>query len=650
MRVAMTAADVLGCGSKPILRAAVLAPSSKSADVLAVQQLLLFGRRGPDSTTYAAKVLEALAEAEPAALARAVLSTPGVTATLSHIASDNAASRIMSILAGLPYPASSSMFRMGKLHPSDPTELGVAIASLLHPLASEEGSLAEDAMTAEFQSDGAATMLVTAVQASRSRPGAGVFVLRDAMRGMANPGGEDAALAAKEGEESRLGVATALQAAKTGTSGAFSDRLASCTASHPSFVQDDVQLGDLPQLQLTKRLRSGPAGAVIARAAVASAVGATLLGYDEASVGEFHVLPTGPGALQAATALANHCVLLGGGSPGGLLVDGRGASWRRECPAFLRHCAGMDPRGAMDFGDRPGLVDALRTAQARGTRDAPSAGSMESRMFGSTTSSKLSAIEACVILIQSRCALSLAFSESSAAAAFPFRPSGSAPPPPAMLPVPSRAGSPKLGSTALHAIRLLCAIARSPWDEPAAALRRSGGLAACLDAVEAFPWQSLVHSTVTDCIIDLLRHGSAPMQRHLILDCDLAARLARMLRSCGALHRLNDVRRPRAAPTKPAGYSGMCLRVAASLDAALGRADSEMPAGGFSELPTDVTARLKTDKDWHWVATGPLAVSLVLQGEMIGAPPSASNSSGRPRNPTEGGKPNVDEVDFPAKG
>ncbi|KAA0152513.1 hypothetical protein FNF29_03740 [Cafeteria roenbergensis] len=475
-RVPYIASEIIACAAPGVVRAVMSAPSADRPGVTALQRLLLFAdRRSPLRTylsAYAARAIEALAQAEPLQVARAALATPGVVDACVRHSDDPACTKVLSLLARLPFTAADPMFSgSGKVHPDDAASLAASIAACLHPAGRKlprgrtgggpsgaavrsdppalsageggpsSGSAAEAglipapglAAAAESASANAAELVLAALQLARVRPGAGVFLLRDAVRGLSK-----------------------------GKVAASEARLAATVAVHPSAVDSLVSPGDSVHLLLAK-----------------------------------------------------------------------------------------------DFG-----------------------------------------------------------------------------------------------ATAEAAARCLAELLLAPWEDVQLAVVEAGGVKALLDASEAFPWHSLLHSTVGDALQEALEEGALPATaRHIVVDCELVRWVGRTLAITGHPSTLAKVGAPSPPAARSAPVAALGLRLANTLEAELARADAPASRGAGGEgpgrLPAPVRRHLEASDEWCRIACGPLAVANIVAAEQAaGAAPSANDLSvSRDSHGIHGLGPSVDEID-----
>ncbi len=679
-RVPYIASEIIACAAPGVVRAVMSAPSADRPGVTALQRVLLFAdRRSPLRTylsAYAARAIEALAQAEPLQVARAALATPGVVDACVRHSDDPACTKVLSLLARLPFTAADPMFSgSGKVHPDDAASLAASIAACLHPagrklprgrtgggpsgaavrsdppaLSAGEGGPSSDsaaeadlipapglAAAAESASANAAELVLAALQLARVRPGAGVFLLRDAVRGVGGAGGAEGAAAAASSPSAAAGVARAKAiaaqvSALAGTAAGLSKgkvaaseaRLAATVAVHPSAVDSRVSPGDSVHLLLAKEWRNGPAGARVALAAIASAEAET------PPLGRAGAVVSGPSALLAFTALAKHCRWAAGAARGGLAVDGG-----RE--------GGRVPDATGEASALPPLPLALAAALDPAPRSAGPA----------TAASKADALPslplACVRLLESRTRAAQAFAASDAERA---RAAAALPGTAAAAPVPSRRGSPSFGATAEAAARCLAELLLAPWEDVQLAVVEAGGVKALLDASEAFPWHSLLHSTVGDALQEALEEGALPATaRHIVVDCELVRWVGRTLAITGHPSTLAKVGAPSPPAARSAPVAALGLRLANTLEAELARADAPASRGAGGEgpgrLPAPVRRHLEASDEWCRIACGPLAVANIVAAEQAaGAAPSANDLSvSRDSHGIHGLGPSVDEID-----
>ncbi|KAA0149688.1 hypothetical protein FNF28_07329 [Cafeteria roenbergensis] len=517
-RVPYIASEIIACAAPGVVRAVMSAPSADRPGVTALQRLLLFAdRRSPLRTylsAYAARAIEALAQAEPLQVARAALATPGVVDACVRHSDDPACTKVLSLLARLPFTAADPMFSgSGKVHPDDAASLAASIAACLHPagrklprgrtgggpsgaavrsdppaLSAGEGGPSSDsaaeadlipapglAAAAESASANAAELVLAALQLARVRPGAGVFLLRDAVRGVGGAGGAEGAAAAASSPSAAAGVARAKAiaaqvSALAGTAAGLSKgkvaaseaRLAATVAVHPSAVDSRVSPGDSVHLLLAK-----------------------------------------------------------------------------------------------DFG-----------------------------------------------------------------------------------------------ATAEAAARCLAELLLAPWEDVQLAVVEAGGVKALLDASEAFPWHSLLHSTVGDALQEALEEGALPATaRHIVVDCELVRWVGRTLAITGHPSTLAKVGAPSPPAARSAPVAALGLRLANTLEAELARADAPASRGAGGEgpgrLPAPVRRHLEASDEWCRIACGPLAVANIVAAEQAaGAAPSANDLSvSRDSHGIHGLGPSVDEID-----
>lgn len=673
-RVPYIASEIIACAAPGVIRAVMSAPSADRPGVSALQRLLLFAdRRSPLRTylsAYAARAIEALVQAEPLQMARAALATPGVVDACVRHSDDPACTKVLSLLARLPFTAADPIFSgSGKVHADDSASLASAVAACLHPAgrrlpavpsggaassappalsaggASPAASEAEAgllpapglAVAAESASANAAELVLSALQLARVRPGAGVFLLRDAVRGVGGAGGAEGAAAAASSPSAAAGVARAKAiaaqvSALAGTAAGLSKgkvsaseaRLSATVAVHPSAVDNRISPGDSIPLLLAKEWRSGPAGARVAVSAIASAVAET------PPLGRAGAVPSGPSALLAVTALAKHCRWAAGAARGGLAVDGGREGGR--VPDATGGAAALPPLPAA-------LAAVLEPPM---TSAGPASAAAKDDILPSLP-------VACVRLLESRSRAARAFADSDAersraAAALP----GTA----AAVPVPSRRGSPSFGATAEAAARCLAELILAPWEAVQLAVMEAGGVRALLEAAEAFPWHSLLHSTVGDALQEALEEGALPATaRHIVVECEIVSWVGRTLALTGHPCALAKIGTPPSPAARAAPVAALGLRLATTLEAELARADERTSRGAGLDspgrLPAPVRRHLEASAEWRRIASGPLAVANIVAAELAaGSAPSANDlSSSRDSHGIHGLGPNVDEMD-----
>lgn len=682
-RAPYMAAELLACEARPVMRAIISSKCKDRPSLSGLQRLLLFADRPGQLRAYlagyAVRAVEAIARTEPAATVQAVVSTPGVVAACTAHADEPACGRLLAALWRLPYTASDPLFRCGKLHAADPVTLAEALAAMLHPLAVEQpreqraepgsapGSASGGAFprlpllvapsdapsdptglspvpslaaARDYAGDNALIVVQEVAAGARVGPGAGVFVLRDVTRGSGGvAGGEEAAAAAAASPEGASGVARA-RAAASAAGGGEGARLGAAKAVHSRVVSDEVSPGDTAAAAVAKQMRGEAAATPFARAAAAAAVGAVCADACARGVADLSatasVPASGPAALLAAAELVRHCQWVAGLCRGGLSSDADPGPARRKLPLFLRLFGTDASRGCLSI---PGGVSRILS-------DA------DKSLTGAT---RVSPVQACTALLRWRC---LRAADAAAAAHHcdtrlglpsPLPPSVALPGRPAytasLPPVPSRSGAPRLGSEAEAAARLLCALLAVPDEGVSRHLQDTGAVVSLLDAVEAFPWHSLLHASVADALSEVMSRGPHSLADHILRGADLPARFARMLRLTAWPHRLDLVGRPRPPGCATAAYPGLVMRVANAVEAAAARTTScvgvKASVGGTSTgitLSADLLAWLESNEEWIFVSSGPLSVFNVLSGEYVaGVPPSANNLSSIDREGGAGG-------------
>lgn len=202
-------------------------------------------------------------------------------------------------------------------------------------------------------------------------------------------------------------------------------------------------------------------------------------------------------------------------------------------------------------------------------------------------------------------------------------------------PLPSREGAPRLGVFTLQAIRFLVAVGQCRFAALEEVVVQSRVWVAVLDAVTAFAWHSLLHSTVEAAVTDVLARGSTAMRHHLVVDCALIDRIVLACRVSELPRSLADLKR--GVRGKRVGYVGHFMALANTLLAVA------------TSLDEASKAALVGHAAWWDLVDHELAVRNYIAAEFIGGTAPTSNeldpaASGRPGGGQSAGAGAVDEI------
>lgn len=101
---------------------------------------------------------------------------------------------------------------------------------------------------------------------------------------------------------------------------------------------------------------------------------------------------------------------------------------------------------------------------------------------------------------------------------------------PGYAPAPSSRLAPSLGIAGLSLTKIFANFTRcGGWTEASNTISKYNMYAVLLDTMEAFPWHSILHRTITDAIIDTVRDGTPLLHRSLFFDGRM---LTRVVETC----------------------------------------------------------------------------------------------------------------------